>query len=157
MEILDTNDVFATWGKDVKKINSVLLEDNQFVSLPVITVKDNSKCLTSVVFSISSEKNKVLLMQQYFWDGTKREMVLCEQEYKVEKSDFAVFINNDYKSIYIDKLKKIWTIAYNKNISSKEYALLVDYIDILNILGSIKIIYKKTNATFFEWFNRLRS
>lgn len=157
MENLDTKDIFATWEKDVKKINSVLLEDNQFVSLPMITVKDNNKCLTSIVFSISSEKNKVLLMQQYFWDGTKRDMVLYKQEHKVEKSDFAVFINNDYKKIYIDKLKNIWAIAYNKNISPKEYAVLVDYIDTLNILGSIKVIYEKTNATFFEWFNRLRS
>lgn len=156
MEIMNTNDVFDSWEKDVKKIKSTILEDNQFISLPIVIIKENKKCLTSVVFNISLGKNKIITMQQYFWDGTRREIFLCKQEYKVDKPDFLVFTNDDYKKIYMDKLRKIWEFAYNKNINSKEYALLCEYVDTLNILGTIGLIYEKTSAMFFEWFNSFR-
>jgi len=100
MEIMNTNDIFDSWEKDVKKIKSTILEDNQFISLPIIIIKENKKCLTSVVFNISFGKNKIITMQQYYeWcyeNGCLEYLNLDEETISKLGNDFYNKISSMY-------------------------------------------------------------
>lgn len=98
-------------GFDFRK----LLEDNQNLSLPMITLIDNTPAIFAFVYSCLPN-NKVVVSQRHFWDMNGHQMVLCKAVYKQEYSKYKLI---DEK-LYLQDLNNVATLLFAEKLSNSE-------------------------------------
>lgn len=109
-------------GFDFRK----LLEDNQNLSLPMITLVDNTPVIFAFVYSCIPN-NKVVVSQRHFWDMETHRMVLCKTIYKHEGPKHKQI---DEKS-YLQALYNVANLLFARSLSNTEKQQCKEYLRFL--------------------------
>ena len=104
-------------GFDFRK----LLEDNQNLSLPMITVVDNTPVIFAFVYSCLPN-NKVVVSQRHFWNCNDHQMMLCKNSYNITINDISL-----NESVYLETLSNVVSILFLDNLSLESKAVCKKY------------------------------
>lgn len=129
-------------GFDFKK----LLEDDQNVSLPMITWMNSESTLEVLVYSLSP-KRKTLITQKHFWNSNGHRLMLCRNEYA---SDMA-FADNE---AYVNALALAADHLFKEELTVEGADACRRYFEILKAHSAFGI-YLAENKPLVQWAKKI--
>ena len=128
-------------GFDFRK----LLEDNQNLSLPMITLIDNTPVIFAFVYSCLPN-NKVVVSQRHFWSCNEHQMMLCKSGYDY---DTIQTLNMD-SELYFERLGNVIELLFTENLSVEEIERCKKYFSLFEN-EKIKKLYFSENKPLAKW------
>lgn len=127
-------------GFDFRK----LLEDNQNLSLPMITLVDNTPVIFAFVYSCLPN-NKVVVSQRHFWDRNEHQMMLCKNSYNINLNDISL-----NESVYLETLSNVAEILFADNLSLESKTVCQKYFSCFHN-EYLKKLYFSENKPLAQW------
>ena len=121
-----------------------LLEDNQNLSLPMITLIDNTPVIFAFVYSCLSN-NKVVVSQRHFWNCNDHQMMLCKNSYNITINDISL-----NESVYLETLSNVVSILFLDNLSLESKTVCKKYFSCFDNEGSKKLYFSE-NKPLAQW------
>lgn len=122
-----------------------LLEDNQNVSLPMISLVDNTPVIFAFVYSFLPN-NKVVVSQKHFWNHNEHKMMLCKNIY--DGDDIHTLMIDS--KLYFERLENVIELLFAENLSEKEKEQCAKYFTLFEN-KKIKKIYFSENKLLAKW------
>ena len=133
-------------GFDFRK----LLEDNQNVSLPMISLLDNTPVIFAFVYSYLPN-NKVVVSQRHFWSCNEHKMMLCKNSYDCGAVNTLVIDSE----LYFNRLKSVIELLFVENLSEEEREQCEKYFALFDN-EKIKKLYFSENKPLTKWATKLQ-
>ena len=121
-----------------------LLEDNQNLSLPMITLVDNTPVIFAFVYSCLPN-NKVVVSQRHFWSLSEHRFMLCKTSYNVNIQNGSV----DEKT-YLEAMFSVAELLFKSNLSAEEKVICKNYLSLFSD-ESLKKLYFSENKPLTRW------
>lgn len=127
-----------------------LLEDNQNLSLPMITLIDNTPVIFAFVYSCLPN-NKVVVSQRHFWSCNEHKMMLCKNSYDCGAVNTLVIDSE----LYFNRLKSVIELLFVENLSEEEREQCEKYFALFDN-EKIKKLYFSENKPLTKWATKLQ-
>ena len=138
--------VFLNKWKEVTGFNfRKLLEDNQNVSLPMITRLGSEIVIFAFVYSFASN-NRLIVSQRHFWSADRHQMMLCKKIYSLSTNKLIVTDENDY----LKELQKVTELLFVNDLSEESKKLCNKYFSFFDTVD-LKKIYFSENKPLIHW------
>lgn len=128
-------------GFDFRK----LLEDNQNVSLPMISLVDNTPVTFAFVYSYLPN-NKVVVSQRHFWSCNEHKMMLCKNSYDCDTIQ-TLTMNSE---LYFERLIDVIDLLFAEKLSVEEKERCEKYFTLFEN-EKIKRLYFSENKPLAKW------
>lgn len=128
-------------GFDFRK----LLEDNQNLSLPMITLIDNTPVIFAFVYSYLPN-NKVVVSQRHFWNCNEHQMMLCKNSYDCGAIQTLAMDSE----LYFERLSNVMELLFAENLSMDEKERCEKYFALFEN-KNIKNLYFSENKALAKW------
>jgi len=122
-----------------------LLEDNQIMSLPMMTLIGGKRCLFAFVYSFPT-KCSVLVSQRHFWDMTGHKMMLCKETYTMKPFGALDMDQNKYLNLFADLSEVFFADELSSSDSDRVREYMTSFPD-----PSVLALYLAENKPFAEW------
>ena len=120
-----------------------LLEDNQRLSLPMLTRIASQPVIMAFVYSCNM--GKMTVSQRHFWDMNGRhQMMLCKKQYRLEA------LATVDKDAYMEKLCSVAEKLFEQFLSSEDKAEFLEYATSFGN-ASLNRIYLAENEPLLKW------
>lgn len=120
-----------------------LLEDNQRLSLPMLTRIASQPVIMAFVYSCNM--GKMTVSQRHFWDMNGRhQMMLCKKIYPLES---VVTVDKDE---YMEKLCSAAGMLFEQSLSQEEKDIFLEYARSFGN-GNLNKIYLTENEPLLKW------
>lgn len=124
---------------------SKLLEDNQILSLPMITLIDNIPVIFAFVYSCLPN-NKVVVSQRHFWNCNDHQMMLCKNSYDCDTIQ-TLTVDSE---LYFERLSNVIELLFAENLSVEEKERCGKYFALFEN-EKIKKLYFSENKPLAKW------
>lgn len=120
-----------------------LLEDNQNLSLPMITLVNKRPIIFAFVYTIST-KGKIIVSQRHFWNIEEHQMMICKKSY-ISNNMHMVDIEKYFELFY-----KVVELLFKDNLTPNEEIYCKKYFSFFEEFD-IGRIYFSENQSLFRW------
>lgn len=128
-------------GFDFRK----LLEDNQDVSLPMITQLNGSPALFAFVYSLSP-REAITVTQRHIWFKDEHRIILCKKKYAIKDRQLSPKDEEEY----LDALDQVTGTLFSEQLTVEETERCKKY---LTLFGDdyLRAVYLAENKPLARW------
>ena len=121
-----------------------LLEDNQRISMPMLTLVDKTPVIFAFVYSALPD-GRLVVSQRHIWSADERRMMLCKTFYEASLADILTD-----ETDYIDALSDAAALLFKAELSSEERAICERYFACFNN-EALRRLYFSENKPLAKW------
>ena len=129
-------------GFDLRK----LLEDNQNLSLPMLTTVGRGVAVCAFVYSCLPG-GKVVVAQRHVWGEKGHQMMLCKSEYRADIADMRAIDQAEYLDLWCEAAP----FLFSDTLSEQEKACCARYFALFERSASSGQIYLTENKPLALW------
>ncbi|MBQ7642297.1 MAG: hypothetical protein IJS67_00190 [Clostridia bacterium] len=124
-----------------------LLEDNQELSLPSVTLLDGKPVIFAFVYS--NCLSRTVVSQRHFWDMKTHKFMLCKNVYEFNLSP----TENPDRELYIQQLSKVADLLFKDTLTEEEGLLCKQFFSLFED-EKIRKVYFCENKPLFKWVSQ---
>lgn len=129
-------------GFDLRK----LLEDNQNLSLPMLTTLGKGIAVCAFIYSCIPG-GKVVVAQRHVWSDKGHQMMLCKSEYRADIADMRAIDQAEYLDVWCEAAP----FLFADTLSEQEKACCTRYFALLRSSEHLGQIYLTENKPLALW------